>query len=257
MIMTLSMTRLTESYTVRGFISKFGICGEWLDVVRMQFDRLAVSFMVICAAVLTGVIISLEYGLAPLSILALAACYIVLMGFVNMTCPLCFVGFLGGDRSDLSRNGQSCTGKRMVLSLPSLLFVLGHVYAAILARFSYFHAVITDAFYVSFLFRLETFMTDNASLTNAASMGVSSGCTGHAAPRGWLVEFGYLWTRFATIGAWLKVGLVAGWADSIISRIVSTYSTSVLHNSQYTTNLQFVQLERMSTAFPRLEIKKL
>jgi hypothetical protein len=257
MIMTLSMTRWTKSYAIRDIVSKVWIRCEWLDVVRVQFNSSTVAFVVFCAAVLAGVIISLEYRLTPLDVLGFSACYVVLVGFVDMPCPFSFIGFLGRGRSNGGRNSFSTTNERAILPLPSLLFVLGLWFAAVLAGRGYLHAVVANAFSVSLLVALKAFMTNKARLTNSTGRRSASGVARMAITRSWFIELGDLRTRFAAIFAGRKVGLIAGWADSIISRVVSTYSTSVLHALQYITNRPFVQFERMSQAFPALTIQRI
>lgn len=255
MIMTFSMTRFTQSYTIRDFVPQIWIRGERLDVVRVQFNGCPIAFMVMCATVLTGVIVSPVNSLAPLFVFWLFARYFILMGFIYMTLILIFTS--QNPRRFSDRVAFHTTREGAVFSFSALLLVFRHQISAIQAWGSYLHAVIADTFRIGLLLGLETITTDKARLTNAACVGVSSGRTGYTVSRRWFIEFGDCREWFAAIGAWRKIGLIAGWADSIIARVISAYSTSILHGFQYTTNHPITQLERMSTAFPALEIKRL
>lgn len=225
------MTRFTESYTIRDIVSEGWVRGEWFDMVRVHLNSCAVAFVVTCAAILAGVIISPVNSLAPFFIFSLAACYVVLMGFINMPRPFSLIGFLGRGRSNSAGNGLSNAGKGAILPLPSLLFVLRHWFVALRTQYGNSHTVITDAFGIGFLVGLKAFTTDKARLTNAASIGVPSGGTGYAITRGRFIELCDFRERFTAIGTGRKVGLIAGWANPVIPCVITAYGTSVLHVS--------------------------
>lgn len=249
------MTRLAESYTIRDIVSEFGIRGKWLNVVRVQLNSFAFAFVVMSAAILTGVIISPVNSLTPFFVFNFAACYVVLMGLINMSLEMllsiCYSHFPSW------KMVFEITGQGAILSLSSLLLVFRHWIAALWAKYSYLHAHITDAFSIGFLIALKSITASKACFTNAAGWSRPSGSARATVSSGRFVELRYMRTWVAAIFAWRKTRLIAYLAQAVVASVVTAYSASILHCIQYTTSRLITQLERMSTAFPGIEIKRI
>lgn len=235
------MTIFTQSYPVRNIVPECWIFSKRFDVVRVHLNSLSVAFVVACAAILASVIISPVNRFAPFFIFGFIACQSVLVGFVNMTSPLSFIGFFGGGRSGKGRERFDVTRERAVLPLPAFLFVLKHWLVALWTRYCNFHAPIAYAFCIGFLVTLESVTARKARFADAPSVGIVSSCASSTSAAGWFAELADLCGRFSAIRAWRKVGLITRWAYSVIARVVVAYRTSVLHNVQYTTNHQRIQ----------------
>ena len=92
MIMFKTMARLAKRNAIGRFVSQFWIRGKRLDMVRVQFNSMAVSAAQ--ATTLAGVVVTLKNSGTPELVFYLAAGYVVLMGLVNMTLPTCRLRFL-------------------------------------------------------------------------------------------------------------------------------------------------------------------
>ena len=226
------MTRFTQSNPVGNFITEFYKRCKWLDVVRMNFNSSAIAFVVVCSAILAGVIVSLVNSRPPFFVFSLTACYIVLMGFINMPRPFCFIGFLCRDRSNRKGHSFGTTYQRTVFSFPAFFFIFRHGLMAIKTIRLYIHTIIADAFYFYFYpIRRESFFTNQTSSTDEMSVSVEMGSTSPTSGHGLFALFGNTWCCFATVGAWLKSLFVTRLTNPIIPSVVFTYLTSIFHVS--------------------------
>ena len=165
-----------------------------LDVVRVQFDSVTVA--VASAALLAGVVVAREYGLAPFGVLAFIACYSVLVTLVYVTCPfglLCpFELFVRRRMGDLGATVGADFAQ------PTALAVLGHRFAADRARNYDAHAI--SAHLVSLTKIVGALAAYLAGYADASSVCFGASCAGNAGcvfdrlaqgrnRRGWLAAF--------------------------------------------------------------------
>lgn len=230
--MSFSMTRFTQSYTVGYFISKFYKRCKRLDVVRMNFNSTAVAFVVMCAAILTGVIVSLVNSRPPLIIFWVSSSQFILMTLWWVIYSLGYVCFGGCDRSNGRGYGFSTTHQRTIFSFPAFFFIFRHGLMAIKTIGFYLHTAITHAFYFClYSIRREATFANETSCANEMSISVEMRSTSPASIYGLLPLFGNAWCWFAAVGTWLKSLFVTRLTNPIIPSVVFTYLTSIFHVS--------------------------
>lgn len=78
------MTIHTQRYSIGDLIAQINVRCEWLDMVRMQHNRLSQTFSSAYAAFLACVVVAIKNGFAPNSIFKFSACDVVGAGLVHM-----------------------------------------------------------------------------------------------------------------------------------------------------------------------------
>lgn len=221
--MAFTMACVAESNPVRDFIPQFGASGEWLDVVRVKRDFLAVT--VTSAAVLAGVVIPFEYSLAPICIFDFTASNVILGRFVCMAPPfglLCALRLFS--RGWIGEFGASI---RAYLSSFAAFFVLRHRLAA--DRAGDFDCETVGAKLVKGINILATLVAYLTGLSDAARIGFISGGTSDAGSIfGGISRNGYRRGWNAANGARLQVGIVARLAYAIFAAVRLADDTPVL-----------------------------
>jgi len=218
-----TMARLAKRKAVGRFVSQFWIRGKRLDMVRVQFNSMAVSAAQ--AATLAGVVVTLKNGGTPELVFYLAAGYAVLMGLVNMTLPTCRLRFLclfGGKRIC-----HLCALWRARFSDHAALAVLGHWLVAHGTRRGYRHALSTHL--VKHIKVVRSLSAHLAGYADASGIRLQSGGardTSRILDR--LPQRGNGWRWFTALTAWSKGGMVARIADTIVSAVRPAFDAPVL-----------------------------
>lgn len=214
MIMFKTMARLAKRNPVRWLVSQFWIRGERLDVVRVQFDGVTVSAML--PAVLACIVVALKNGATPELIFYLSACYVVLMGLVNMILPACCLSaFETFTRIRVCNLGASC---RAGFSEPAAFAVFRHRFGAHWTRYGYQHAF--SAHLVKHIKVVRSLSAHLAGYSDASGIGLQPNCARHASGiLDGLPQSGYGWGRFAAFATRSKSGAVARITNAIVSAI--------------------------------------
>lgn len=216
------MARLAKRNAVGRFVSKFWIRGKRFDMVRVQFNSMAVSAAQ--AATLAGVVVTLKNGGTPELVFYLAAGYVVLMGLVNMTLPTCRLRFFclfGGKRIC-----QLCASWRARFSNHAALAVFRHWLVAYRTRRGYRHAL--SAHLVERIKVVRALSARFASYTDASGICFQPGgarYTSRILDR--LPQRGNGRRWFATLAAWSKGITVARITDTIVSAVRSAFDALV------------------------------
>lgn len=208
------MARLAKRNPVRWLVSQFCIRGERLDVVRVQFDSVAVSATI--PAVLAGIVIALKNRAAPEPIFYLAAGYVVLMGLVNMILPACRLRsfrLFGGVWM-----GQLGASLGAHLSKHPALAIFRHRLGAYWTGRGYRHTL--SAHLVKCVKVMRSFLAHFARYSNAPGISLQSGRARHAGGiLDGLPQNGYGLKRFTALAARNKSGAVARITNAIVSAI--------------------------------------
>lgn len=196
---------------------------ERLDVVRMQFDGVTIAAM--GAALLAGVVIALKYDLAPFGVFAFAACYVVLVAFVDMASPFSllrpFSLFVRGGVGDFGATVGAHFTQHTALA------VFGHRFVADRAQNFDAHAFGTHL--VRFAKVVRAFAADLAGNADTARFCLEAGSARHASGvfdwlaqgcdrRGWL----------AALSARNKGGAVAIATNAVVSAVYFAFDAFVL-----------------------------
>jgi len=225
------MTPLTQSYAIRNIISKFWICCKRLDMVRVYLNSFAVAFVVMCAAILAGVIISQIYSLAPFIVFWMSPGKFVLMALWWIGFSFCLIGSYRKSRANFKSNGSERARQRTELSFSAFLFVFRHWLIALRTWCRYLHTLIAYAFSIGFLFALKTNTANKTGFSNTMSVSVEMRSTSPASLYRFFSKQGNAWCLLSTIRAWTKSRLVTRSAYSIITSVIPAYLTSVFHIS--------------------------
>jgi len=223
MAMFKTMTRSAKRNPVRWLISQFWICGERLDVVRVQVNGVAVS--AVQSAMLAGVVIALKDSTAPEFVFYLVAGYAVLVGLISMTCPPGYLRSLCLFSSNWMR--QLATPLRAYLPEHSALAVFRHGLVAYRTQHSYRHALsahlIKSVKVVCALSAHLTGYTDASGVCLQSSRarytsGIFDG----------LAQGGYGWRKFTALTTRREGGAIARVTNAIVSTVHFTLDAPVL-----------------------------
>lgn len=217
------MTRLAKRNAVGCFVSQFWIRGKRLDVMRVQFDGMAISAAQ--AAMLAGVVVTLKNGATPELVFYLVAGYAVLVGFVNMPRPFGYLRFLC--LFSCGRICQLCAALRADFPEPAALAVFRHRFGAYWTRHGYRHAL--SAHLVSLGKVVRALSAHFAGYADASGIRLQSGGarnTSRILDR--LPQRGNSWRWFTALAAWSKSGMVARITDTIVSAVRPAFDAPVL-----------------------------
>lgn len=214
MIMLKTMARLAKCNPVGRLVSQFWMRGEMLDMVRVQFDSMAAS--AVQSATLAGVVISLKNCTTPKLVFHFAACYVVLVGLVNMILPACRLSALETfARIRVCNLGASL---RANFPEPAALAILWHRLLTHGAWNRLFHTL--SAHLIKCVKVMCSFLANLAGYADTPGIGLQSSCARYASgildgsPQG-----GYGWRGLTALAARSESGAVARITNAIVSAI--------------------------------------
>lgn len=217
------MARLAKRNAIGRFVSQFWIRGKRLDMVRVQFNSMAVSAAQ--ATTLAGVVVTLKNSGTPEFVFYLVASYAVLVAFVCVTIPSrldCLFDLFGRIRTQ-----QFSASWRTRFSDHAALTVFRHWIVAHGARRGYRHAFSTHL--VKHVKVVRAFSAYFAGYADASGIRFQSGGarnTSRILDR--LPQRGDGWRWIAALTARSKSGMVARITDTIVSAVYPAVDAPVL-----------------------------